>query len=141
MRICILILLAFAALTSHAAEPSFRNQVQPILAKYGCSSGACHGAAAGQGGFKLSLLGYDNLGDHASITRAANGRRIVYDAPERSLLLLKATKTLPHKGGEKIKAGSAEYQILADWIAHGAPGPRVEDPLVERLGITPAHAT
>jgi hypothetical protein len=141
MRTCILILLAFAALTSHAAEPSFRNQVQPILAKYGCSSGACHGAAAGQGGFKLSLLGYDNLGDHASITRAANGRRIVYDAPERSLLLLKATKTLPHKGGEKIKAGSAEYQILADWIAHGAPGPRVEDPLVERLVITPAHAT
>src|SRR5258705_8720165 len=41
------------------AAPSFRNQVQPILAKYGCSAGACHGAAAGQNGFKLSLRGYD----------------------------------------------------------------------------------
>ncbi|MBU6402830.1 MAG: S-layer protein, partial [Verrucomicrobia bacterium] len=34
---------------------SFRNQVEPVLAKMGCSSGACHGAAAGKNGFKLSL--------------------------------------------------------------------------------------
>ena len=38
-------------------EWSFRNHVQPVLAKNGCSSGACHGAAAGQNGFKLSLRG------------------------------------------------------------------------------------
>jgi hypothetical protein len=44
---------------------------------------------------------------------------MVLEQPARSLLLLKATKAVPHKGGEKIKAGSADYQLLADWIAHG----------------------
>ena len=53
--------------------PSFRNQVQPILARFGCSSGACHGAAAGQGGFKLSLRGYDDEGDYLQITRSVLG--------------------------------------------------------------------
>ncbi|MCH2375511.1 MAG: hypothetical protein MK538_15100, partial [Planctomycetes bacterium] len=48
---------------------SFRNHVQSVLAKEGCNSGACHGAAAGQGGFKLSLRGYDSHGDFAQITR------------------------------------------------------------------------
>ncbi|HEX6987455.1 MAG TPA: S-layer protein, partial [Planctomycetaceae bacterium] len=45
-----------------SAEPfawSFRNHVQSVLTKAGCNSGACHGAAAGQNGFKLSLRGYD----------------------------------------------------------------------------------
>ncbi len=131
------------ALTSVAAAeaPSFRNQVQPILAKFGCSTGACHGAAAGQGGFKLSLLGYDDAGDHLVITHAANGRRVVLEDPARSLLLLKATKAVPHKGGEKIKAGSREYAILADWIANGAPGPQANDPRIQRIEITPSHAT
>ena len=42
----------------------------------GGNSGACHGAAAGQGGFKLSLRGYDDDGDHRAITRSALGRRL-----------------------------------------------------------------
>lgn len=133
-------LLAIAS-TAAAEGPGFRNQVQPILAKFGCSTGACHGAAAGQGGFKLSLLGYDNLGDHLAITHAANGRRVVLEDPARSLLLLKAAKMVPHKGGEKIKAGSPEYNILADWIAHGAPGPQEKDAQIQRIEITPSHAT
>ena len=122
-----------------AAGPSFRNQVQPILARYGCSTGACHGAAAGQGGFKLSLLGYDGVGDHLAITHAANGRRIAIEDPARSLLLLKATKTVPHKGGEKIIQGSPEYQVLADWVAAGAPGQRDDDARIERIELVPRH--
>ncbi|MBL9146385.1 MAG: DUF1553 domain-containing protein [Verrucomicrobiaceae bacterium] len=141
MKITALIALAFGTSVIAAPAPSFRNQVQPILAKFGCSTGACHGAAAGQGGFKLSLLGYDHIGDQLAIARAANGRRIVVEDPARSLLLLKATKTVPHKGGEKIKTGSREYQILADWIAGGAPGPQTSDPNIQRIEITPSHAT
>src|SRR5215510_13910075 len=110
LRISLFFLVSITALR---AEVSFRNQVQPILARYGCSTGACHGAAAGQGGFRLSLLGYDNLGDHLNITRSAQSRRITLDDPARSLFLLKATRTIPHKGGEKFKAGSPEYDILA----------------------------
>jgi hypothetical protein len=141
MRLTSAILLALCPSLFAADAPSFRNQVQPILARFGCSTGACHGAAAGQGGFRLSLLGYDELGDHLSITRMANGRRVVLEDPARSLLLLKATKAVGHKGGEKIKAGSPEYDILAQWIAAGAPGPQANDARIDRIEITPRHAT
>src|SRR4051812_17490737 len=99
----------FGGLASAADAPSFRNEIQPLLVRQGCSVGACHGAASGQGGFKLSLRGYDDEGDHLSITRSAQGRRINLDDPARSLLLLKATKAIPHKGGERFKADSDEY--------------------------------
>ncbi len=87
-------------------EWTFRNHVQPVLAKMGCSSGACHGAAAGQNGFKLSLRGYDDEGDFLALTRNALGRRIVPADPGRSLLLLKPTTALPHKGGKRFEVGS-----------------------------------
>ena len=130
-----------AASAASAPAPSFRNQVQPILAKYGCSSGACHGAAAGQNGFKLSLRGYDNEADHLAITRHALGRRINPTDPARSLLLLKPTGAVPHKGGVKFETNSEEYKILAEWIASDAPGPQNNDTRITRLEITPAQAT
>src|SRR5947207_31058 len=37
---------------------SFRNHVLPVLTRTGCNSGACHGAAAGKNGFRLTLRGY-----------------------------------------------------------------------------------
>ena len=39
-------------------EWSFRNHVGAVLSKAGCNSGACHGAAAGKNGFKLTLFGH-----------------------------------------------------------------------------------
>jgi hypothetical protein len=126
---------------AEGAPISFRNQVQPILARYGCSSGACHGAAAGQNGFRLSLRGYDDIGDHLSITRHAGGRRVNLEDPGRSLLLLKATATLPHKGGRKFEVDSREYQLLARWIAEGAAAPRADDPRIVRLEVQPSQAT
>jgi hypothetical protein len=120
---------------------SFRNHVQPVLAKTGCSSGACHGAAAGQGGFRLSLRGYDDDGDWKSITRSALGRRIVLADPARSLLLLKPTGAVPHKGGTRFDVGSLEYKILSEWIAAGAPPPKADDARITRLEVSPAHST
>ncbi len=37
----------------------FANDVEPILSKFGCNAGGCHGKASGQNGFKLSLMGVD----------------------------------------------------------------------------------
>ncbi len=125
--------------TGHPSTPTFRNDVQPILAAANCSSGGCHGAAAGKNGFKLSLRGYDNDGDWRAITRSALGRRLDLADPVQSLLLLKPTAAVAHKGGERIKVGSPEYQMLADWIAAGAPGPKMDDPRIERLEFLPAH--
>ncbi len=124
----------------HAAEsPSFRNTIQPILTRYGCAMGACHGAAAGQGGFRLSLRGFDDEGDWLSITRSANGRRITLEDPARSLFLLKAVKGVPHKGDKRFEMNSPEYKAIADWIAAGAPGPQADDPRIVSLGVSEPH--
>ncbi len=129
-----------AEIPQRGSEPNFRNQVQPILARFGCSSGACHGAAAGQNGFKLSLRGYDNEGDYLALTHNAFGRRIVPSDPGRSLLLLKPTGGVPHKGSKKFETNSLEYQILANWIASGTPGPKADDPRIVRVEVAPQHA-
>jgi hypothetical protein len=120
-------------------EWSFRNNVQPVLAKAGCSAGACHGAAAGQNGFKLSLRGYDDEGDYLALTHQAQGRRIVPSEPARSLMLLKPTTAIPHKGGKRFETNSIEYRILSEWIASGTPGPNSKDPRINRIEILPPH--
>ncbi|MCH8830886.1 MAG: DUF1553 domain-containing protein, partial [Planctomycetes bacterium] len=116
---------------------SFRNHVQSVLSKSGCNSGACHGAAAGKNGFKLSLSGYDPDSDFRAITRQARGRRIVPSDPGRSLLLLKPTATVPHKGGLRFQVGSPEYRVVSEWIAAGQQPPRNDDPRLTRLEILP----
>lgn len=116
---------------------SFRNDVQPVLAKMGCSMGACHGALAGKGGFKLSLRGYDSEADFNAITRAARGRRIEPTDPGRSLILLKPTMAVPHKGGLRFDVDSPAYKILADWIAAGTPAPTEGDVKIESLEVFP----
>jgi len=102
---------------SNLPEWSFRNNVQPVLAKAGCNAGACHGAAAGQNGFKLSLRGYDDDGDFNTLTRQTLGRRVNLNDPGRSLILLKASGAIPHKGGKRFEVDSQEYKILSEWIA------------------------
>jgi hypothetical protein len=117
---------------------SFRNDVEPILTKAGCNSGACHGALAGKGGFRLTLRGYDPNLDFFTMTRQARGRRIELADPGRSLILAKPSGALPHKGGLRFDTASDEYQILSQWIAAGAPGPDDQDPRVTDLEIWPA---
>lgn len=139
------LLLATAALATSAraenVEWSFRNNVQPVLAKSGCNAGACHGAAAGQNGFKLSLRGYDDEGDYNVLTRQALGRRVNLNDPGRSLILLKATGAVPHKGGKRFEVDSQEYKILSEWIAAGAHGPRKDEPRIDHIEILPDHVT
>lgn len=118
---------------------SFRHDVQPILAKLGCNAGACHGALAGKGGFRLSLHGYDPLADYQTITREALGRRIALGDPGRSLILAKPTGALPHKGGLRLDSDSRDYRILSSWIADGASPPRDDDPLLERISLLPSE--
>jgi hypothetical protein len=129
-------------IVTHLDKPfawSFRNHIQSILARFGCSSGACHGAAAGKKGFKLSLRGYDPEGDYHVLTRQARGRRVLLDDPGRSLLLLKPTSAVPHGGGERFAVGSIEYRAIAQWIAAGAPPPQPDDPRIERIEFLPAR--
>jgi hypothetical protein len=126
--------------TKEPFERSFRNHVIPVLTKIGCNSGACHGALAGKGGFKLSLRGYAPDSDHFVLTRQAGGRRINTQEPAKSLMLLKPTLAINHGGGLKLDVGSPDYQFLADWIASGAPGPKADDVRIQRLEVFPSEA-
>jgi hypothetical protein len=119
---------------------SFRNDVIPVMTKLGCNSGACHGALAGKGGMKLSLRGFAPSDDHFVLTRQVRGRRVNLQKPAHSLMLLKPTLALPHGGGQKIEVNSPEYKILADWIASGAPGPRMKEANIQRLEVFPQEA-
>lgn len=116
---------------------SFRHDVESVFARLGCSMGACHGALAGKGGFRLSLRGYDPAADWQTITREALGRRIELADPGRSLLLAKPTGALPHKGGLKLDVNSRDYQVLSEWIADGAIGPQQSDPVLEKISVLP----
>jgi hypothetical protein len=120
-----------------SGEWSFRNHVEPVLARQGCSSGACHGALAGKGGFRLSLRGYDPDRDYFSIVEQQLGRRVELADPSASLLLTKPAMAVPHKGGLRLPADSIGYRILSEWIAAGAAGPTETDARLERLEVIP----
>ena len=116
---------------------SFRNHVEPVLAKQGCNSGACHGALAGKGGFRLSLRGYDPATDFFNIVKQDRGRRVELADPGRSLFLAKPSGAIAHKGGVRFGTGSLEYRILSEWISRGAAPPSDGDPRVEQLEVLP----
>ena len=116
---------------------SFRNHVEPVLTKEGCNSGACHGAAAGKNGLRLSLRGYAPEVDHAVLTRQTLGRRVIKTAPQESLLLLKPTGAIEHGGGVRFAPLSREYRVIAEWIAAGMPGPTASDPEIAALTLYP----
>ncbi len=121
------------------ADP-FRNEIIPLLTRVGCNSGACHGALAGKGGLKLSLRGYNVEADHFVLTRQARGRRIDRQEPARSLMLMKPALAVTHGGGQKLDVGSSDYQLIADWIAAGATGPKMDGPRIERIEVFPPAA-
>lgn len=125
---------------SDGGGPSFIHEVLPILTKAGCNSGACHGALAGKGGLKLSLRGYDPDADHHVLTRQNLGRRVDLAAPDQSLLLLKATGAIKHGGGQRLAPGSADSQLLLQWLGAGAPGPRGGERTLTRIDVEPVHS-
>ncbi len=121
-RIILTVATAWASALAGAADPPpFRTAILPVLTKAGCNAGACHGAATGQGGFQLSLLGYDPVEDYDRITREFGGRRIDPDRPDDSLLLRKPSYQLDHEGGRKLPRDSSGYALLLRWIASDAP--------------------
>src|SRR6185437_1124178 len=71
----------------YAAEvrevPQFRRHLLPLLGRLGCNGRSCHGSFQGQGGFRLSLFGYDFKADLEALTMAGSGR-VDREAPEAS---------------------------------------------------------
>ncbi len=134
----ILLTTMVAAALANAEEPvDFTLDVVPVLTKYGCNGGGCHGKSGGQNNFRLSLLGYEPWNDHEWLTRESRGRRLSPAAPESSLLLMKAVGDIPHEGGSRLEKGSPHYNTLVRWIEQGMPYNPDETRQVVRLEVSP----
>ena len=123
-----------APLVAAAQTPrvTFLRDVAPILNKVGCTAGACHGAAKGKNGFKLSLRGYDPRFDYEALLYDLAGRRFNRADPGRSLMLAKPSQEVAHGGGRRFAKDSDYYKIIFDWIAQGNPyGDPANDTVVE----------
>ena len=90
------------------------------MTRGGCAGSNCHGSVRGKNGFKLSLFGFEPEADYQAITVVNEGRRVDLDAPEKSLLLLKPTFSIPHGGGVRFEVGSHDYSLLLEWLKQRA---------------------
>ncbi|MFP6764299.1 MAG: DUF1549 domain-containing protein, partial [Planctomycetaceae bacterium] len=131
--------LSSAQTSAPPARIDFDTRIIPVLTRFGCNSGACHGAAAGRGGFRLSLYGSNPQADHESIAFGLRGRRVNPAHPDESLILLKPTETLNHGGGQRFAFQSIPARLLREWIHQGATrGPQI--PLTD-CQVTPRSIT
>lgn len=125
------------ASTTTAAHWNFENDIVPILSRFGCNTSGCHGKAEGQNGFKLSVFGSDPEADYDAVVKENFGRRVSPAAPEHSLLLLKATGSVPHGGGSRMPPTHPQYVRLKDWISAGMPQGSATDPRLVRIEVRP----
>lgn len=118
--------------------PEFRRHVLPLLGRLGCNGRSCHGSFQGQGGFRLSLFGYDHKADHQAL---AGGKRSRIDVKNigDSLILYKPTHEDEHGGGERMKPDSWSYHLIRRWIESGARGLGDGHPDLVKLEFTPSE--
>lgn len=117
---------------------NFERHIQPILTRFSCNSGGCHGKAGGQKGFALSLLGFETRDDYERLVCEGRGRRVFPAHPESSLLLTKPLGKVAHGGGIRLRPDSTAYRVLKRWITQGMPFGNPEDPQVSRIEVIPA---
>lgn len=115
----------------------FTNDIVPVLTKYGCNGGGCHGKSEGQNGFKLSLLGFEPWEDYGFLVHESRGRRLFPAAPESSLLLLKGTGEMPHGGGARMTRGTPDYLTMVRWMEQGMPKGDPKAPAPVSLAVFP----
>src|SRR5579863_5471321 len=93
---------------------SFSNKLYPILKDAGCP--ACHNS---NGVASATRLHFPEA-EASTVQVEAFGKSLVKlvdrNHPEESLLLKKPTMRIPHTGGERIKPGSPEEDVLKAWI-------------------------
>ncbi len=99
--------------------PDFQRHVIPLLGKLGCNGRACHGSFQGQGGFALSMFGYDFQNDHRALL-AEGETRVVPNDPDSSLAILKPSGHVDHEGGLLLEEDTWQFNLLYSWINSGA---------------------
>ncbi|TXT38819.1 MAG: hypothetical protein FD138_242 [Planctomycetota bacterium] len=122
---------------ANARAVDFSTEIVPLLSRFGCNAGGCHGKQGGQNGFQLSLFGFDTEFDYSALVKEARGRRVNVSDAAGSLLVRKAVGSAPHGGGRRIEVGSEPYRLLLSWIESSAPASSPEVPRVVKLQVSP----
>ena len=91
---------------ANARAVDFSTEIVPLLSRFGCNAGGCHGKQGGQNGFQLSLFGFDTEFDYSALVKEARGRRVNVSNASGSLLIRKAVGSVPHGGGRRIAWGT-----------------------------------
>jgi hypothetical protein len=118
----------------------FLRDIAPLLDKNSCSTAECHGKFGGRGDLQLSLLTLSPEDDYEPLVYGERGRRVNFAAPEKSLLLLKATGQTRHKGGMRFPVNSPAYKTMLQWLKDGAPFD-AKDPRLVTLVLKPEKVT
>lgn len=118
--------------------PDFQKHVLPLLGRLGCNGRTCHGSFQGQGGFSLSMFGYDFDADHKALT-GGDEPRVNLKKPDESLIIYKPTHEDDHGGGQRFEVGSWEHQLIRRWIEGGAKGLADGPKRIVRFDVTPAE--
>ncbi len=137
----------FASSTSEV--PNLQRHLLPLMGRLGCNGRACHGSFQGQGGFRLSLFGYDFKADHDALVLGKTPDeksteklepRVDLKTPRESLILVKPTSADKdeHGGGKRMDVDSWQYLLILRWVEAGCPQvDEARDPQFVRLEVTP----
>ena len=93
----------------------FDRHVVPLLSRFGCNSGSCHGSFQGRGGLRMSLFGHSPQMDYEALVE-----RIDDTEAGESLVLQKPIGQLEHEGGVRFEKDSWTYHVVRRWIEQGA---------------------
>jgi Protein of unknown function (DUF1549)/Protein of unknown function (DUF1553) len=118
--------------------PDFQKHVSPLLGRLGCNGRACHGSFQGQGGFILSLFGYDFKADLDALM-AKDSHRVDVEKVTESLILNKPLSEDDHGGGKRLEENSWQYWVLRKWIEAKAPFSSKSVQQLEKLVVTPSE--
>lgn len=121
---------------ANTETPSFQKHVTPLLGRLGCNGRACHGSFQGQGGFRLSLFGYDFKADFDALITEDAGRVNLQEKLD-SLILTKPVSDEDHEGGKRFEKNGWEYWVLRRWIEAGAPYEAKSIQTLRELEVTP----
>jgi len=121
--------------------PSLQRHVLPLMGRLGCNGRACHGSFQGQGGFRLSLFGYDFKTDHEAMCKR-EAPRVDLKNPVESLILAKPSSDVEdeHGGGKRMEKDGWQYRLISRWVEAGAPAvDEAKDPTFVRMVVTPTE--
>jgi hypothetical protein len=111
------------------------------MGRLGCNGRACHGSFQGQGGFRLSLFGYDFKTDFEAIVKSETPR-VDVKKPADSMILAKASSDVEdeHGGGKRMDKNSWQYRLISKWIEAGAPAvDESKDPTFVKMEVRPTE--